>query len=128
MRYLRSILILGVAFCIGGCGGNRASITGTVTYKNQPVKEGTIMFLPEGGRPATGKIVDGKIVDVTTTQSNDGAPVGKHKVQITAVEGGKDMYAKTRSLIPEKYGNPEKSGLTAEIKPGQNELTFDLKD
>ena len=50
-----------------GCGSdaNVAPVTGTVTYKGEPLKQGTITFVPENGRPGNGKIVDGQIVEVT---------------------------------------------------------------
>lgn len=128
MRYSRALFALVAAVAVAGCGGESLTpVTGTVHYKGQPLKEGSITFLPEKGRPATGKIVDGQIVEVTTNQANDGVPAGKHKVTITSIEGGKDMYAPTKSRIPEKYAVAEQSGLTADIGPGKNELKFDLK-
>ncbi len=130
----RPLLPLAFLFflCLTGCGGGGptlAPVTGTVTYKGKPLPEGALMFLVAEGRPASAKIVDGQITEVTTLRAGDGAPVGNHKVTITSVEGGKDMYAKTKSRIPEKYAAAEKSGLTADIKSGgPNELKFDLKD
>jgi hypothetical protein len=72
--------------------------------------------------------VDGQIVEVGTVTANDGALIGKHKVQIQAVAGdGTDMYAKRVSLISDRYGDPEKSGLTADVPAGGASLTFELK-
>jgi hypothetical protein len=104
-----------------------AQVTGTVTYKGQPLKEGTITFIPSDGRSATGKIVDGKIKDVSCFDINDGVPLGNHKVLISSAPQSDDMYAAPKSLIPEKYGSLDKSDLTAEIKAGENTLTFELK-
>lgn len=120
---------------LGGCGGAQSQqsplgkVTGTVEYNGKPLPQGTIAFISEKARPASGKIKDGQIIEVTTYTSDDGAPIGKHKVTITAVDNpNADMYTKTKSLIPVKYNDPNKSGLTAEIKTGDNALKFDLKD
>ena len=105
---------------------NLGKIEGTVSLKGSPLNEGTIGFIPEKGRPAYGKIVDGKILDVTTTTTGDGVALGPCKVQIQPA-ASKDMYAKVKSQIPEKYQNPAKSNLTATIESGVNKVAFDLK-
>ena len=55
------------------------------------------------------------------------AKYGLRTENVQAVTNADDMYAKHKALVPERYGNPEKSDLTAEIKPGKNELKFQLK-
>lgn len=132
-RWLALAGLLGCAV-LWGCGGGgdgpvTAPVTGTVTYKGQPLAQGTITFYPASGRPAYGKIQNGRIVEVTTLTTNDGATVGPNKVTIQSVEGLEDMYKPAKWLIPERYGSLQQSGLTAEIKPGQtNELTFALTE
>jgi hypothetical protein len=118
-----------------GCGGEQSvhvplgKVTGTVTYNDKPLAQGTITILPANGRPASGQIKDGKIIDVTTyDKTGDGAPLGTHPVAIRAVENTTDMYAKPKSLVPAKYGDTKTSGLSAEIKSGENTLEFKLKD
>ena len=69
-----SVIVLMLGF-LAGCGPQLVSVSGTVTYKNQPLKQGNIMFHPENGRPATGKIVNGEIIDVGTNKSGDGVIV-----------------------------------------------------
>ena len=114
---------------LSGCSDKPklGKVTGTVTYKGTPLKEGSITFIPADGRSASGKIVEGKITEVTCFEVGDGAPVGSHKVIVQAVQGGPDMYAPAKSLIPDSYGSVEKSGLTAEIQPGETVVNFDLK-
>src|SRR5262249_42014233 len=78
-----------------GCGpGNGLSlgrVSGKVTYKGQPVKNGTVFFMPDEskgtvGPPALGSITsDGSYV-MSTETSGDGVIVGSHKVGITGVE------------------------------------------
>lgn len=132
MKHLQPFVALGLSslLLLSGCsrGPTLGKVSGTVTYKGQPLKEGTITFIPADGRSATGKIVDGKITDVTCFETNDGVPVGSNKVLIQAIVPGADMYAPVKSLIPDRYGSLEKSDLKAEISAGENPpLTFDLK-
>jgi hypothetical protein len=130
-----------------GCGrGDRAelaAVSGTVNYAGSPLPSGTIIFETAGARPAVGKIEAGRIVEVTTYEPGDGVPVGRHKVSIQSVSDARAVgggaspadsnadpatYMATASLIPQKYGNPETSGLTAEVNAGEtNELSFDLE-
>lgn len=127
----RSLCALAVclAFALGcGSGEEPVPIKGTVTYRGKPLDQGEISFYPEGGRPASGKIVAGQITDVTTFVLNDGVLPGKCRVAVQSVENAGDMYKKHRSLIPDTYATPERSGLTAEVaRGGENSLVFDLK-
>jgi hypothetical protein len=84
------------------------------------------VFHPEKGRPAQGKIVNGEITQVTTLVAGDGATPGMNKVTITAMEKPDDMY-NDKSLIPQKYGDLKKSELTWDLKPGKNEVKFDIE-
>ena len=117
-----------------------APVQGNVTLDGAPLKSGRITFESPGNRPATAKIVDGKIIEATTMEPNDGVPVGSHKVAISAnEEPGSAVsanpgdpikpganYMGGKSIIPARYNNPETSQLTAEIKPGDNGVEFKL--
>lgn len=142
--FVAAVLLLGLVVVVG-CGSDRlplGDVSGTVTYDGQPLEKGSITFEVTGVRSATGKIVNGEIVEVTTFEAGDGAPVGKARVAISSVEegppaeeevpdspdapgstGGMPVY---KSLIPTKYANPETSGLTAVVEDGDNALTFEL--
>lgn len=102
-------------------------MTGSVVYNGKPLAQGTIIFEPTTGRPANGEIKDGKILNVTTFDPGDGAVIGTHRVAIQAAGSG-DMYAPQKELIPQRYTSIDKSGLTAGIKAGENDLTFTLTD
>ncbi len=136
-----------------GCGddsglGKRYPVSGTVTYKGQPVEKGRISFAPAKnteGRAAAGDIQNGSY-SLTTAITNDGALPGSYKVsfiakdvdltQVTAnLKGGsarpKDVIKANKTaknLIPLKYGSPETSGKTAEVKEQSNKIDFDLTD
>ena len=130
--HLSSLIPLFVLLLLPGCGGGGptvAPVSGTVQYNGKPLAQGEISFHPTNGqRPAYGKIKDGEIVEVKTADQ-EGVIVGPCQVKVTSVEPAADMYTPSRSLIPQRYADPKKSGLTADIKTGQtNEVKFDLKN
>ncbi len=142
MRYLSVVLILLLA---NGCGSSKielAPVSGTVMFNGKPLKKGKIVFESPNNRPANGLIEDGKIVELYTTKPGDGVPLGSHKIAVFALEvasesittdpsqstnKGQNYMGTGKSLIPDKYNDPEQSGLTAEIKAGEeNTVTLEL--
>lgn len=131
-------ILVVMCIIISGCSSSDRSplgkVTGTVTYNGVPVEEATIVFHNPDGRPGTGQIVEGQIENVTTYDKlNDGAAVGTLKVTIHPVidqESLKPMKpGEVMKLpLPARYSDPQQSGLTAEIEPGTNDLTFELTD
>jgi hypothetical protein len=109
---MRCLVVFAVAVLapLAGCGpGNGLTlgrVSGKVTYKGQPVKNGTVFFMPDDskgtvGPPALGSITpDGSYV-MSTEASGDGVIVGSHKVGITGVEEA--------ALTAEAELDPEKS-------------------
>ncbi len=74
-----SVFLTAATLLAMGCGGPKATITGTVTYKNQPIHEGNIVFTPEsGGRPISAIIKDGKY-------TAEKVPTGPAKVTVTSM-------------------------------------------
>ena len=139
---MRNALFIIMIVAVAGCGGvPMAQVKGTVKYDGKPLKSGTIRFEAPGVKPATGKIVDGEIVELTTFKANDGVPVGNHKVAVWALEEAASAvvanpgesktganYMAGKSLIPAIYNDPATSGLTAEVKSGAgNTVAFELK-
>jgi hypothetical protein len=141
---------------IVGCGDDtgletRYPVSGTVTYKDQPLEKGQISFIPADPtsklRPANGTIVDGRFT-LTTASEGDGAFPGKYKVSITSLDiddskviatiqkyggGGRQgeigkAAAKAKTLIPAKYQSSEMSGLTATVEAKSNSFKFELTD
>jgi len=143
-RVVALALLVAAVGCSGSDHAPTAPVSGTVTLDGEPVAKGTIVFEMAGSRPATGRIENGKIVDVTSYEKGDGAAVGQNQVGIGIVEEAAaaaseatdpgqagaitDMnYMSGKSLIPPKYNNPAESGLTAEVTAdGPNEFTFEI--
>lgn len=110
--------------------------TVTVTYDDgTPVDGATVALLSQttGGRTwnLTGVTdASGKIV-LKTDGNWDGAPAGSYNAivtkEVTEMEapvekGGSDKIKSITRFVDEKYGNPKTSGLTVEIKEGDNQV------
>jgi hypothetical protein len=136
------VVLLALAIFVPGCGSGDvklAKVKGTVTLDGAPLPKGTVTFESQGQRPATGTIVNGEIVEVTTYAPGDGIPLGHHKIAISATEDSGSAvaanpgegkvganYMSGKSLIPAMYNDPSTSGLTADIKAGENTVEFKL--
>lgn len=100
---------------------DRATAAGTITFDGKPLPAGTIFFLSTNGAADTAvKIRDGAYF-------TDRAPVGKNSVIVDTSSiqmGNPAKYVP----IPAKYNDTTTSGLSAEIKPGENEnVNFSLE-
>jgi hypothetical protein len=117
-----------------GCGERvkLGRVSGRVTYKGQAVPTGAVTFLPDpGGPPATAAIGPDGTYTLVTPDVGDGAVVGRHAVMITALQAAPAREAHDPlppPIIPVRYGNTSTSGLTADVKDGENTIDFDLKD
>jgi hypothetical protein len=118
-----------VFFC--GCGADGPTtipIRGEVKFNGAPLKDGIVAYIPSGGatRQATGRIQpDGTFV-LTTFKNADGVVPGEYQIVVYAYAAGPgeqrsreqhEAMARTgeierRSAIPEKYANPQTSGLS----------------
>jgi hypothetical protein len=141
VAFLR-VLALSAAALPAGCGGTadqlpREAISGTVTFKGEPLKAGTIQFLPTSPREVTAGgavIVDGKY----TIGKSEGLVPGRYQVLISGAQaapaaarselpGASPPVPPAKEPIPAKYNS--KSELTADVKNGgRNTLAFELKD
>lgn len=139
---------LNLVFLVGcGNGPATAPASGVVLYNGRPLAEANVVFAPEQGGPTSIALTgpDGKFA--LSMNSGSGALIGKHNVSIQASEryrlDGKPLSEsdrqlqqtesdlqspfRVRSKIPETYGNPESSGLSAEVEKGsENSFKFEL--
>lgn len=143
--------VLGLGFCallcasVLGCGSGKETpslfpVTGKVTYQGKPVVGATVVFVPDAKPDSKSQLAE-RISGETDDDGNyailwgervEGAPEGKYKVVVTAVEpfvDGEDSEAPRTNLIPDNYGNPQTSGLTAVVKDedGENVANFELQ-
>jgi hypothetical protein len=107
-----------------GCGqkSSLGTVRGTVTLDGKPLPSGNIVTLPDAGRGARGVIHDGQF-ELGTEATSDGVVIGTHRVAISANEPGSGSGPEAtagKSLVPIRYSNPSTSGLTVEVKAGNN--------
>ncbi len=118
-------------------------VSGTVTYKGQPVEGATITFVSTAGKRGAVATTDAAgHFTMTTFEPKDGAIPGTYQVSIqkTVLEGAPAEEATgkggeeppagvAKDLLPAKYKNAATSGLTVEIKEGgTKDLKFELTD
>jgi hypothetical protein len=114
--------LLGLLFF--GCEAEPARpvpVHGKVFYKNVPLPGGIIVFTPDAARGGDGPMAHAEIqADGSYTLRSDcgaGAMPGWHRVTITSVGEGN-----THLPIPARYGDPEQSGLSFEVKAGRDNV------
>jgi hypothetical protein len=131
-----AVCLVLLTFC--GCGSGPAVplgfVAGTVTCQGKPLNHGSVTFMPETGGyglPSTGDIAaDGSFE--MRTGVHKGVPLGKYVVTVLCHEKSsdkqsRDIYAKPKSLIPEKYSAAARSGLRFEVKAGNNRYNISLE-
>ena len=132
MQYFRAggFPVVFLCFAVGsGCGGDAnlpelGEVTGVVTLDDKPAEGLTVTFEPQDTRPSSGETdAEGRYV-LYYNPDNRGAALGEHTVRITELEKEGEPGAETQ-LIPPEY-NVE-STLKKQVKPGPNEINFDLK-
>jgi hypothetical protein len=134
-RKIVAALVIVGAVVIGCVHSGQAvgRVSGIVTYAGKPVPTGTVMFVPvESGPPAYGNIGPDGHYELSTYSPGDGAVVGTHKVMITALEQlppelQNNPNRLPKMLVPLKYGDSKSSGLTFEVKAGDNTIDISLK-
>lgn len=144
------LMACGSAICALGCGADYGTsevvdtvpVSGTLTYKGQPLEYYQVIFMPvEGTRVATGVTdAEGKF-KLGTNDLGDGAPPGEAKIAITfvgppsSVEPGTEQaiddpskLPKPKVKIPAKYADPATSGLTQTVPAsGLTDVKLDLQ-
>jgi hypothetical protein len=142
-------LAFAAAIVIPGCAKQTGTVSGSVTYKGQPLKGGVVAFIP-----AAGASVPADIAEDGTYTAED-VPVGEVTVTVDTSSlkppagfrgGGPPQYeppanapagtkykppdlggnAKRYVEIPDKYLDPQESGLKTTVKHGKNTFNIPL--
>jgi hypothetical protein len=141
MRFLRSSSIpwtLALSGFFVGCsdGPELGVVTGKVLQQGKPIPFAYVEFQPidpPGTYGAAYTQVDGTF-NIRFTEDKDGALVGKHKVTVrTAAVDEIQVEDKTTGLmvtpeLPEGYQPKLSLEYSREVKPGTNDIVFDLAE
>lgn len=116
-----------------GCSDNKVvkkvTVSGTVTYKGQPLQSGLLRFVgPEGSYSAASIQSDGTFI------ITDVVP-GEVKVSVMESPRGSGSSSDTKAVeakhppvvLPAKFREPETSGLEYTIAPDTKTLDIDIK-
>lgn len=123
----------------GGYSGPTGTVSGTVTLDGNPVAANVSFLNTEKGYSASGAADSSGNYSLSTKGSN-AIPVGKYQVAVTeppakemspeeameaSLKSEDGSIPATDSAIPSKYNSPGGSGLSFEVKEGDN--SFEIK-
>ena len=116
-----------------GCGGGtvslpKASVAGSVTYQGKPLHTGRIIFFHPSGQAASGDLGAGGTFNLVAFQGKNQVAVECFEQPKSNLKSGPRTMMATKSLIPGRYTEFGTSGLTFDVKPGENKAEFVLKD
>ncbi len=116
-----------------GCGGGDQPlpVRGTVYFKDVPLSGGTIVFIPDEERGGRGPMARAEIGPdgnfELRTDDAAGAVAGWHRVTV-AGPAPPPHDGPQGAWLPTKYRDPELSGLSCLVRPGEdNRFEFRLE-
>jgi hypothetical protein len=140
MRFCFTIVCAAILLAGVGCSSGRARVSGKVTLNGKALPNATVVFYPmsDSRTPGPGSSAktdaNGEYSLQPMAGGGSGAVVGKHKVCITAYEGGDEPPSSApdavyrKPLVPAKYNDPAKTQLTCEVPAGGTaSANFELK-
>jgi hypothetical protein len=122
---------MALAVFVPGCESGRPVMDGRVTLDGEPIEKGWILLMPADGKGQTAGvgIVDGRYrmeaspgpmkVIINATRKTD------RKQHVPTPEDTGAMADVYVSSVPSRYN--EATELEVSIRPGRNEVNFDLK-
>lgn len=123
---LRACFVLVLLVATLGCSDGRPKrvpISGQVLIDGEPIKAGSIRFVPDGARPSASDLdAEGRFT-LRCFEENDGAVIGTHRVEVAARE---IIGESVRWYAPKEYSDYRSSGLTVEVKEPNDALVIDL--
>jgi hypothetical protein len=135
MNGFRPALAAFMLVALTGCGGpTLIPVQGRVSLDDKPLTTGKVIFHPDAekgnksGQIAVGDI-DAQGSYTLSTGTKQGAIAGRYKVAVNAMKpfDPEKPYVPEVWLIPRKYGDPQKSGLSIQIVESAAAGGYDLK-
>jgi hypothetical protein len=103
---------------------DRVPVSGQVLLDGVPLSQGSVRFVPAGGRPSIGKLDEQGRFTMTCFDGGDGVIPGKHRVAVT----GSKILSETKIqwFAPPKYADFRTSGLEFAINEPNDNLKIEL--
>lgn len=111
-----------------GCGSGTGTVSGTVSYLGKPLMSGSVVLYCEDRQIVRGVIVDGRYsipnvphgAVLVTVQGRSKSPTGLRLQQNLPPITDGPVLAKAASsdqdeLVPQRYSQPEESGLAVNV-------------
>jgi len=127
---VRSSLLSGLMLLvISGCGGSEQvqTVSGTVSYRGNPLDSGLVSFFPGGGRPI------GAPINANGTYQAE-LPPGDYTVAISAtptvpadMQEGDRPPPRDPNALPIRYSTPNQSGLRVTVSAEGRSQTEDFE-
>jgi hypothetical protein len=114
-----TLLFVALAGC-GSDGPQMAPVRGRVTLDGQPLPEASVVFQAPGTAPSGGYTDKSGNYELIYKRGVKGALIGMHRV--TILENTQRTLGPQR--VPARYNH--QSELEREVKPGDNEINFEL--
>jgi hypothetical protein len=135
-KLLRSLTLIILGSCAillagSGCadkGIKKITLKGTVTYDGKPVTSGLLKIIGPGGNYSAASIQETGQYEVTEVVPGELKIGVMETPQGSGSSGGGGGAAKVTPLnLPEKFRDPETSGVKYTITEGTRELNIELK-
>jgi hypothetical protein len=123
MRFVKVVPNILLLIVLAGCGSSEpavAPVHGRITLDGQPMPYTSVVFRAPGMSPSGGATDENGNYELIYRRGVKGAPVGMNHV--TILQDTQRVPGPQR--VPARYN--EKSELEREVKPGDNEINFDL--
>jgi hypothetical protein len=120
----RQAWLLGLVV-LAGCAPGKGSVSGVVRYQGKPLEAGTILFFDSRQRVREGIIgEDGKYEATDVTAGTTRVAV---MTPMAITFGGQSLKPRGKAVtLPDRYANPDKSGLAFVVGRGANHWDIDL--
>jgi hypothetical protein len=130
-------LLLFPSFGCDSDAAHRVPVRGQVSYHGSPLSTGMIVFVPDPTRGCQGPLARSNVQNDgrynLCTDESPGVCPGWYRVTIAAVapapaDQNSRLFVLPKSLVPDKYRDPELSGLACEVRAGkENCINFNLE-
>jgi len=127
--------MLALALLLAGCGNREklVKVNGTATRNGKAVPNLGIHFVPEKGPSSHGRTDPLGQFTLTQSSGQEGVLVGAHKVWVQLPPQPQQKAELLRRAadpdmedLLQKYGNPQTTPLTVEVKEGQESISVVL--